>query len=101
LVLLKLLLGAYLVSYAMRQYTSWQGREAEEKRNAKGRPPIGETPAEMVHNAQVADMVDKRDDNATKVGLYGQQQASGRGAKKGDISLLDVQRYSLVGSRLW
>lgn len=102
LVVFKLLLGSYLVSYAKRRYASWHEREKEEQRNAKGRPPIGEMPITMAHNAQILEMVDKREDNAASVGLYGQQSPSIRApGKKQDMSLLDVQRFSFAGNRLW
>lgn len=102
LVVFKLLLGSYLVSYAKRRYASWHEREKEEQRNAKGRPPIGEMPITMAHNAQIPEMVDKREDNAASVGLYGQQSPSIRApGKKQDMSLLDVQRFSFAGNRLW
>ncbi|KOS12947.1 hypothetical protein Malapachy_0541 [Malassezia pachydermatis] len=100
LVVLKILLGVHLVNYATKRYAQRHERELEDQRNAKGRPPIGETPAETAQQAQMMDMVDKRDDNASTVGLYGQQSFPGRPGKK-ELSLLDVQRYSLVGSRLW
>lgn len=102
LVVFKLLLGSYLVSYAKQRYASWHEREKEEQRNAKGRPPIGEMPITMAHNAQIPEMVDKREDNAASVGLYGQQSPSIRASgKKQDMSLLDVQRFSFAGNRLW
>ena len=102
LVVFKLLLGAYLVSYAKRRYASWHEREKEEQRNAKGRPPIGEMPITMAHNAKIPDMLDKREDNAPSVGLYGQQSPSIRApGKKQEMSLLDVQRFSFAGNRLW
>ena len=102
LVVFKLLLGSYLVSYAKQRYASWHEREKEEQRNAKGRPPIGEMPITMAHNAQIPEMVDKREDNAASVGLYGQQSPSIRApGKKQDMSLLDVQRFSFAGNRLW
>ena len=102
LIVFKLLLGSYLVSYAKQRYASWHEREKEEQRNAKGRPPIGEMPITMAHNAQIPEMVDKREDNAASVGLYGQQSPSIRASgKKQDMSLLDVQRFSFAGNRLW
>lgn len=102
LIVFKLLLGSYLVSYAKQRYASWHEREKEEQRNAKGRPPIGEMPITMAHNAQIPEMVDKREDNAASVGLYGQQSPSIRApGKKQDMSLLDVQRFSFAGNRLW
>lgn len=56
----------------------------------------------MAHNAQIPEMVDKREDNAASVGLYGQQSPSIRApGKKQDMSLLDVQRFSFAGNRLW
>lgn len=99
LVVLKILLGVRLVHFATKRYASRHEREREDQRNARGRPPIGETPSEAAYEAQISRMVDAKEDDAPHVGLYGSSAAPGRNRK--EISLLDVQRYSLVGSRLW
>ena len=69
-------------------------------RNERGRPPIGEMPAETEQQAAISQIVDKLEDNASTVGLYGQQPHPVLSTKKGS-SLLDVHRNTLVGSRLW
>ncbi|WFD45127.1 hypothetical protein MPSI1_003804 [Malassezia psittaci] len=97
-VVVKILLGLNLLHFATARYATRQQREAEEARNARGRPPIGETPAETAQ-AQIRSMIDQPEHNATSVGLYGQQPAP-QGKFK-ETSLLDVNRYTLTGSRLW
>ncbi|PKI82561.1 hypothetical protein MVES1_003905 [Malassezia vespertilionis] len=98
LVIVKILLGVNLVQFATHRYATRGERELEEARNARGRPPIGETAMETALQHQIKSMVDKREDNATTVGLYGQQSTPAHGK---ETSLLDVNRYTLVGSRLW
>ncbi|WFD34261.1 hypothetical protein MCUN1_001098 [Malassezia cuniculi] len=98
LVMLKILLGVNLVSYASRRYASRHAREHEEQLNAKGRAPIGEVPAEAAQRTQLRSMVDRPEDNASSVGLYGQQPA---GQKPKQTSLIDVSRYQMAGGRLW
>ena len=98
-VVLKILLGVNLAHFATRRYASRGEREAEETRNARGRKPIGEVPIEAELQSQIKTMVDKQQDNASSVGLYGQQPPPTKSSK--ETSLLDVNRYTLVGSRLW
>lgn len=98
-VVLKILLGVNLAHFATRRYASRGEREAEETRNARGRKPIGEVPIEAELQSQIKTMVDKQQDNASSVGLYGQQPPPTKSSK--EMSLLDVNRYTLVGSRLW
>ena len=100
LVVLKILLGVRLVNFATKRYATRHEREREDQRNARGRPPIGEMPAQAAYEAQIPQMVDAKEDDAPSVDLYGHPVAPGRPSKK-DISLLDVQRYTFVGSRLW
>lgn len=100
LVVLKILLGVHLVSFATKRYATRHERAREDQRNARGRPPIGEMPTQAAYEAQIAQMVDAKEDDAPSVDLYGHPVAPGRPSKK-DVSLLDVQRYTLVGSRLW
>ena len=98
LVMLKILLGLNLVSYASRRYTSRKSREHEEELNAKGRPPIGEEPVEAAQRTQLRSQVDLAEDNANSVGLYGQHPA---GQRPKQTSLVDVSRYQMAGGRLW
>lgn len=98
LLVLKIVLGVRLTQFATHRYASRHPRELEDQRNAKGRPPIGEVPLESAQRAHTADLINKKEDNAVAAGLYG--TATTRTSAK-ESSLLDVQRYSLVGSRLW
>ncbi|WFD04197.1 hypothetical protein MOBT1_002902 [Malassezia obtusa] len=63
-VVVKILLGLNLVHFATARYATRAEREAEEARNARGRPPIGEMPHETAH-AQIQPPVDRPEDNAT------------------------------------
>lgn len=99
LVVLKIMLGVNLALFAKHRYATRAEREQEETRNARGREPIGETPEETAMQTDIKPLVDKDADNAPRVGLYGQKPPTAKERK--ETSLLDVNRYTLVGSRLW
>jgi hypothetical protein len=110
LVALKLILGTNLVSFASSRYATMGQREKEEELNAKDRQPIGVDKDEMAYDAKVSQLIDKKDDDASRMGLAGQpiptpakyQGGSGGGKNnKGSESLMDVSRYTMVRSRIW
>ena len=100
LVMLKVLLGVRLCAYALRRHASQHEREEEERVNARGREPIGETQAEVAMRNQLRTAVDRAEHDAGVVDLYGQRPAANQKARK-DMNLLDVGRYTLAGNRLW
>jgi hypothetical protein len=124
LVGLKLILGTNLVSFASHRYATMQQREREEELNARDRAPIGVDRDEKVravrhqlavslltsvlqaYDAKITELVNHKEDDATRIGLHGQQDpgAAGQDSKKkaGPIgSLMDVSRYSMIKSRIW
>lgn len=111
LVALKLILGTNLVSFASRRYATLAQREREEELNARNRAPIGVDKDERAYDAKLAKLLDKPDDDATRIGASGQQEdgaaAAARGAGGGGkeknpaASLMDVSRYTMVRSRIW
>lgn len=106
LVALKLILGTNLVSFASSRYATMGQREKEEELNARDRQPIGVDKDEMVYDAKVSQLIDKKDDDASRMGLAGQPiptPAKYQGGKgnKGSESLMDVSRYTMVRSRIW
>ncbi|PWN32279.1 DUF747-domain-containing protein, partial [Meira miltonrushii] len=106
LVALKLILGTNLVSFASSRYATMGQREKEEELNARDRQPIGVDKDEMAYDAKVSQLIDKKDDDASRMGLGGQPiptPAKYQGGKnnKGSESLMDVSRYTMVRSRIW
>ncbi|CEH18899.1 Predicted membrane protein [Ceraceosorus bombacis] len=113
LVGLKLLLGLNLVSYASHRYATMQQREQEEELNARDRAPIGVDREERLHDAKIAQLLDRAEDDAGSVGMRGQvapargKVESGGGGGGGSSksskgpSLMDVSRYSMIKSRIW
>ncbi|PWN28054.1 DUF747-domain-containing protein [Jaminaea rosea] len=95
LVVIKLILGSMLVSFASYRYRTMLAREKEEELNARDRPAIGVGSGEREYEAKVREMV--RDD--------GGGASAGGGGKKpgggGGSSLMDIRRYDMVKSRLW
>lgn len=106
LVALKLILGTNLVSFASNRYATMGQREKEEELNARDRQPIGVDKDEMAYDAKVSQLIDKKDDDASRMGLAGQpiptpaKYQSGKSNKNSE-SLMDVSRYTMVRSRIW
>ncbi|UZJ52656.1 hypothetical protein CBS101457_001976 [Exobasidium rhododendri] len=105
LVAVKLLLGTNLVSYASHRYSTMGEREREEDINAKGRSPIGVDKDEKAYEEKLVQLIDKREDDASKYGLDGQpvQASSNKKERKAANvgSLMDVDRYTMIRSRIW
>lgn len=132
LIAVKLLLGTNLVSYASHRYSTMGQREREEELNARDRPPIGVdkdekvrdivdrrmesgipfihshlplSPCVQAYEARVSQLIDKREDDSSRIGLNGQpiQVTPYKKEKKSGnaISLMDVDRYSMIRSRIW
>ena len=97
LVGIKILLGTKLVAYASQRYATMHEREQEEQLNARDRNPIGVGKEEKAYDARLAQLLDKPDDNMSKLNPLGQQVE--KSSKAGN--LMDVSRYTMVRSRLW
>lgn len=79
-------------------------REAEEELNARDRQPIGVDKEEKDYDAKVSQLIDKKDDDASRIGLNGQPiiVVPYKKEKKSNTgSLMDVDRYSMIRSRIW
>jgi hypothetical protein len=109
-------------------------REREEELNARDRPPIGVDKDEKVrmrkrkrsihssfsrmflaivsplslqaYEAKVSLLIDKREDDASRIGLNGQPihptiHKKEKRATGNTGSLMDVDRYSMIRSRIW
>jgi hypothetical protein len=104
LVGIKLLLGTNLSSFAAQRYATMAQREKEEELNARGRQPIGVDKEEMAYDAKIAQLVDRSEDDALRMGLNGQTLPTPAAPKAKNTkvdSLMDVSRYTMVRSRIW
>lgn len=96
LILVKLILGSMLVSFASYRYRTMVAREKEEELNARDRPPIGVDRGEREYEAKAKELLVGRGED----GVTAKKPHVGGGGK-GGASLLDVKRYDMVKSRLW
>lgn len=84
-----------------------QNREEEEVLNARDRMPIGVDKEELDYDIKLKELVDKKDDDASRINLQGHQvmkdHTGGRkGGNTGGVgSLTDVSRYQMIKSRIW
>lgn len=106
LVAIKLLLGASLISFASYRYRTMAAREAEEDLNARDRPAIGVDRHEREYEAKARQLLASDDASAKATSSLQDPSASstvaGSGVKKGGGStLMDVNRYTMIKSRLW
>ncbi|KAM0786165.1 hypothetical protein ACM66B_006972 [Microbotryomycetes sp. NB124-2] len=86
LVVLKLLIGINLRSYASRRWSSMAEREHEDRLNDRQRPKIGVSPLEATMDRQAADLLrsDKLDSH-----------------KQAWAAWPNISRYDMIKSRLW
>jgi len=83
-----------------------QKREEEEVLNTRDRPPIGVDKEELAYDSKVTELVDQKDDDATRMSLQGHALAQPPtrrpgGGGGGVGSLTDVSRYQMIKSRIW
>ncbi|KAF8488406.1 eukaryotic membrane protein family-domain-containing protein [Gautieria morchelliformis] len=105
-VVLKIMLGVHLVSYATRRREGMEAREAEDVVNDFGRDPIGEGKEEQIYNRELKVILDRRQDNASpvaEIGERGMTDHQGRDASEGTRhrpKLEDLTRFTMV-KRIW
>ncbi|CAK5281540.1 unnamed protein product [Mycena citricolor] len=87
-VVVKVILGVNLISYATRRKTGMEAREAEDVINDFGRDPIGEGKEEQSYNRELKTLLDNKSDDA-----------SGK-TKKGRVKLEDLTRFTMV-KQIW
>jgi len=104
-VVIKVIMGVNLVSYATRRRAGMEAREAEDAVNDFGRDPIGEGKEERQYNRELKTLLDSRKDDAIPTAEIGE----GRGdvtpggankGKKGRVKLEDLTRFTMV-KRIW
>lgn len=93
LIALKVLLGTALISFAHHRYSTMSAREVEEELNDRTRPHIGVNSLEAAYEDKVKQVLSGAD--GAKAGGKA-KYAPGPGS-----NLLDVNRYTMVKSRLY
>ncbi|KAH9994967.1 eukaryotic membrane protein family-domain-containing protein [Russula compacta] len=108
-VLIKVIMGVYLVSYATRRRAGMEAREAEDVVNDFGRDPIGEGLEERKYNRELKDILDDARDDAAPVSEIGERGSSetptietGRDedGKRKRPKLEELTRFTMV-KRIW
>ncbi|KAG6837008.1 hypothetical protein H0H93_016468 [Arthromyces matolae] len=95
----KVILGVNLVSYAAKRREGMEAREAADVVNDWGRNPIGEGKEEQVYNKKLKGLLDNEDDDVPRTAEIGENKPGQQG-KKGRVKLEDLTRYTMV-KRIW
>ncbi|KAJ7594586.1 eukaryotic membrane protein family-domain-containing protein [Mycena floridula] len=98
-VVVKVILGVNLVSFATRRWADMEARAAEDVINDFGRDPIGEGKEEQKYNRELKSLVDNRKDDATISTDMG-ESTKGRRGKTERVKLEDLTRFTMV-KRIW
>ncbi|KAK7045564.1 hypothetical protein VNI00_007396 [Paramarasmius palmivorus] len=102
-VVIKIIIGVNLVSYATRRRAGMEAREEEDRVNDFGRDPIGEGKEEQIYNKELKTLLnDKRDDitPTAEIGEGKPKTEGGGGGKRGRVKLEDLTRFTMV-KRIW
>ncbi|KAI0268633.1 DUF747-domain-containing protein [Gloeopeniophorella convolvens] len=107
-VLIKVIMGVNLVSYATRRRAGMEAREAADVINDFGRDPIGEGREERKYNRELKTLLDSTHDDASRTSEIGERTANGKDAveprgedgKKKRLRLEELTRFTMV-KRIW
>jgi len=97
-VVVKVIIGVNLVSYATRRKAGMEAREAEDAVNDHGRDPIGEGREEQIYNRELKTLLDNKRDDAAPLAEIGERHTIK--GKKGRVKLDDLTRFTMV-KRIW
>ncbi|KAF5386234.1 hypothetical protein D9615_002677 [Tricholomella constricta] len=97
---IKVILGVNLVSYASRRRAGMEAREAIDVVNDFGRDPIGEGKEEQVYNKKLKSLLDNEEDDVPRTAEIGENKLGQQQGKKGRVKLEDLTRYTMV-KRIW
>ncbi|KAF9010689.1 eukaryotic membrane protein family-domain-containing protein [Cyathus striatus] len=98
-VVVKIIVGINLISYATRRRTGMEEREAADVVNDFGRDPIGEGNDERKYNRELKSMLDSDRDDAARVAEIGENKSGDNKGKK-RLRLEELTRYTMV-KRIW
>ncbi|KAI0371166.1 DUF747-domain-containing protein [Pilatotrama ljubarskyi] len=101
---IKIILGMYLLTYATRRQAGMEAREEADKVNDFGRNPIGEGKEEQAYNKELKTLLDSRHDDVTPVAEIGERKPGENGDKDGGkrkrLPLEEITRFTMV-KRIW
>ncbi|KAI0674967.1 eukaryotic membrane protein family-domain-containing protein [Trametes maxima] len=101
---IKIILGVHLLTYATRRRAGMEAREEADKINDFGRDPIGEGKEEQAYNKDLKTLLDSRHDDTNPVAEIGERKSSGAGDKDGGkrkrLALEEITRFTMV-KRIW
>ncbi|KAJ7647356.1 eukaryotic membrane protein family-domain-containing protein [Roridomyces roridus] len=98
-VVVKVILGVNLVSFATKRQAGMEAREAADAINDFGRDPIGEGREEQIYNKELKTLLNQKDDDAPAVAEMGERTEKDKG-KKGRVKLQDLTRFTML-KRIW
>ncbi|KAI0305533.1 eukaryotic membrane protein family-domain-containing protein [Multifurca ochricompacta] len=109
-VLIKVIMGVNLVSYAIRRRAGMEAREIADVVNDFGRDPIGEGQEERKYNRELKDILDNGRDDAVPVSEIGERgsgekrvvvdSSRGESGKQKRPKLEELTRFTMV-KRIW
>ncbi|KAJ3845442.1 eukaryotic membrane protein family-domain-containing protein [Lentinula raphanica] len=104
-VVIKIIMGVNLISYATRRRAGMEAREAEDAVNDYGRDPVGEGKEERQYNRELKTLLDNRRDDVSPTAEIGENppkngKDGGGRSKKERIPLEELTRYTMV-KRIW
>ena len=102
-VVVKIMLGVQLLSYATRRRAGMEAREAADAVTNFGRNPIGEGKEEQAYNRELKTILDDTRDDATPVPDIGERRPGddpGKGGKRKRLPLEEITRFTMV-KRIW
>ncbi|PSS37851.1 hypothetical protein PHLCEN_2v319 [Hermanssonia centrifuga] len=102
---IKLIMGVNLLSYATRRRSGMEAREAGDVVNDFGRNPIGEAKEEQKYNRDLKTLLDHNRDDAEPVAEIGERKSEVAGGGEGGgkrkrLPLEEITRYTMV-KRIW
>lgn len=102
-VVIKIIMGVNLVSYATKRRAGMEAREVADKVNDFGRDPIGEGREEQIYNRKLKTLLDNARDDTRPTAEIGERTGNANDdveGKKRRPKLEDLTRFTMV-KRIW
>ncbi|TBU29521.1 eukaryotic membrane protein family-domain-containing protein [Dichomitus squalens] len=103
LLVIKIILGVHLLTYATRRRAGMEAREEADRVNDFGRDPIGEGKEEQRYNKELKTLLDNKRDDASPVAEIGERkpgEGDKDGGKRKKLPLEEITRFTMV-KRIW
>ncbi|PAV18618.1 hypothetical protein PNOK_0546100 [Pyrrhoderma noxium] len=99
-VVIKIIIGVNLVSFATQRRAGMEDREQEDKVNDFGRDPIGEGKDEREYNRELKTLLNYKGNDATKLPDIGEKKSGAEGETRKRPKLEELTRFTMV-KRIW